>query len=268
MPGINKEILHSVVRLRMVFVDDALNVKNVGATGFWLQTNQGNKIIVTNRHNLDAKLKLGSATTFELKKFEVELREHRDTQYFPGRNYFEVDLSDNPVRFMDLDDCAIIANPQFDQTTDGYGYTLFREEDIADSDFFKDKLQVMDTVSFFGYPENWYDQKWVFPTSRTAFIASLPLLDFTHVDVITGRTCLVSGMSFGGNSGSPIMSHRKSFAPPDGKENAEYAPAKLIGIMSGHWWDEAPVNGMFAHSGLSYFTKSTALLNLIRRLGL
>ncbi len=39
------------------------------------------------------------------------------------------------------------------------------------------------------------------------------------------------------------------------------APAKLIGIMSGHVWDQPSDEEV--HSGISYFTKSTAILDLI-----
>jgi hypothetical protein len=42
-----------------------------------------------------------------------------------------------------------------------------------------------------------------------------------------------------------------------------YAPSKLIGIMSGHMWNEKNDKDPYEHSGLSYFTRSISILDLI-----
>jgi hypothetical protein len=57
--------------------------------------------------------------------------------------------------------------------------------------------------------------------------------------------------------------HRKWKLEVSGAEQNSYVKPKVLGIMSGHWWDEEPPEGMFYHSGLSYFTRSTAILELI-----
>jgi hypothetical protein len=75
---------------------------------------------------------------------------------------------------------------------------------------------------------------------------------------------LVSGLSFSGSSGSPVFNHPKGSSPGGNVVDRSYVPSKIIGIMSGHFWenpDDPPE--MFRHSGLSYLTQSTAILALI-----
>ncbi|MFX9181044.1 hypothetical protein ABTN76_20040, partial [Acinetobacter baumannii] len=80
-------------------------------------------------------------------------------------------------------------------------------------------------------------------------------------------TCLVTGLSFGGSSGSPVFTYEVGFNCPEGiKYSGRYVEPKLIGIMSGHWFDKIPEK--FNHKGISYFTKATSILSLIADYGL
>ena len=69
---------------------------------------------------------------------------------------------------------------------------------------------------------------------------------------------LFRSLSFSGSSGSPVISHEKGIPGISG-----YVEPKILGIMSGHWWDEEPESGMFFHSGLSYFTRVTSIRELV-----
>jgi hypothetical protein len=97
-----------------------------------------------------------------------------------------------------------------------------------------------------------------------ATLASIPAVEFRNDAVKTTEVMLVSGLSFSGSSGSPVLNQRKGIPPGGDINDPSYVPSKIIGIMSGHFWenpDDAPE--MFRHSGLSYLTKSTAILALI-----
>jgi len=59
-----------------------------------------------------------------------------------------------------------------------------------------------------------------------------------------------------------VLLHQKGI-PPGDIVDPMYAPPTILGIMSGHWWDVAKEPEMFRHSGLSYFTRSTSILELV-----
>ncbi|MBS0621647.1 MAG: hypothetical protein JSR80_01650 [Verrucomicrobia bacterium] len=78
---------------------------------------------------------------------------------------------------------------------------------------------------------------------------------------------------FEGGSGSPVFSSARGLriqADQGFVETADYCPQKLIGFMNGHLQSKiekesfAPKEDQFMrHSGLSYFTKITALRRLL-----
>jgi hypothetical protein len=164
-------------------------------------------------------------------------------------------------------------------------YGCFSFGDIANEEFFKNNLNVMDNASFIGFPGKgghpWYDTFWNLAIARTVNIASHPAVPFTNKEIKTSDVMLVSGLSFSGSSGSPVLSHSKlsgaavpyltgaqepsqlqySFIPIIRWINNNITYPKLIGIMSGHWEEDASSllggNGksgsdVFHHSGLSY----------------
>jgi hypothetical protein len=168
--------------------------------------------------------------------------------------------------------------------------------DIANEEFFKYNLNVMDNASFIGFPGKrglrWYDDSWNLAIARTVNVASHPAKPFLNEGIKTSDVMLVSGLSFSGSSGSPVLSHTKLgvAAVPEltrAQEPSQWQAClnqtirsinnnitypKLIGIMSGHWDEDANSSpggkcksgaDVFRHSGLSYFTRSTAILDLL-----
>jgi hypothetical protein len=125
---------------------------------------------------------------------------------------------------------------------------------------------MMDLVSFIGFPgsgkSKWWDHAWHSPVARLASLASSPHQPFSNPSIPTADTVLVAGLSFSGSSGSMVILHQKGI-PPGDIVDPTYAPAMIVGIMSGHWWEAAQEPEMFSHSGLSYFTRSTAILPLL-----
>ena len=83
---------------------------------------------------------------------------------------------------------------------------------------------------------------------------------------------MASGLSFEGGSGSPVFSSQRGMKinTDNGSVESGYCPQKLIGIMTGHLQFEQEKElldrkqELFTrHSGLSYFTKFTALRELL-----
>ena len=97
------------------------------------------------------------------------------------------------------------------------------------------------------------------PIARIAHIASNPLGAFSNKYLrISQNATLVTGLSFAGNSGSIVI------LPDEGMKgittsNSKYRASKCLGIMSGHL-QEADLS----HSGLSYFTRSSAIHDILR----
>lgn len=235
------------------------------ASGFWLLTVDDHVVFVTNRHNVDPALKHGSGTPFKLTEVDLQVRGAID-----GRvGFHPVTNLRTAIWCASSADCAVIVDPALATGQRLDVGRIFREEDLAGEALFP-TLQITDGASFIGYPglrgRPWWDQAAELPIARIATIASIPTTEYRNDAVKTTDVMLVSGLSFSGSSGSPVFSHPKGNAA-SGEGNVagrSYVPSKIIGIMSGHFWenpDDPPE--MFRHSGLSYLTKSTAILALI-----
>jgi hypothetical protein len=233
------------------------------ASGFWLLTPDDHVLFVTNRHNLDPALKHGFGTPFRLTAVELQVRGTVDGE----AGFHRVTNLPTATWCASSADCAVIADPVFDSGPPLDSERIFREADLAEEALFPE-LQITDGASFIGYPgfrgRPWWDQVAELPIARVATIASIPTTEFRNDAVKTTDVMLVSGLSFSGSSGSPVFNQPKGFPSGRTLEERSYVPSKIIGIMSGHFWenpDDPPE--MFRHSGLSYLTKSTAILTLI-----
>lgn len=289
MSGIRQDVLFGVTRISTTFADESgINVKFGVGSAFWLKTKRGKIVLVTNRHNLEPSIRFPKNPELKTHSIEIELRRqssgdgdelHRPLQ--PETRFFKVNGSKTGIFVVGNTDCGIVV-PEYNESPEGFGEcSLFSESDLADEEFFLKVLKSSDLASFIGFAgkrrffwddekSEWWDQKWSLPISRPAFISSYPGLDFHHNEIPLKDVVLVSGLSFSGSSGSPVLSHQKSIWILDSKPTLGAFDSKLIGIMSGHWWgentDEVPP--MFRdyrqHSGISYFTRSTSILHLIQ----
>jgi len=277
MSGINKAVIFAVTRLKVRF-EDGLNAPiAISGTGFWIKSNRNKQLLITNKHNLDPKLKLGSATRYSLTHVEVQLRKIGLNQHFEETEFVPISNVANCIKFSSNADCAIIVEPQYVNRPVDYSHNNIMQNDIAEQSLLNDKVQMMDIASFVGFPGDnrteWWDQRWNLPVARLVNISSWPSIPYTNVDVITADTMLVSGLSFSGSSGSPLFLHQKGLKPTTGDiiiNDDNYVEPKILGIMSGHWWlDEANTPQLFKrHSGLSYVTRSTSILDLINQYSL
>ncbi len=108
------------------------------------------------------------------------------------------------------------------------------------------------------------------PIARIAYIANESSKPYNNSAIKTSDVTLVSGLSFGGSSGSPVILMPKGIGIPT--SFSPHVIPKIIGIMSGHARDilldpRIPENSsplLSAYSGLSYYTRSTSILELLQ----
>lgn len=265
MSGINPLFLFAITQIRSTFRDSIGNSKSSLGTGFFLRSEAGTPIFVTNRHNLDPSLKLSS--DYSLVSASVLLRRHDGTKFTSATQFFEVDLSTTQIIHSRHADVSALVAPSFIRRLPEYQfYTINRQKNLADQTLFETKVFMMDLVSFLGYPgtasSQWWDLTWNTPIARLASLASWPHVPFSNPQIPTADITLVSGLSFSGSSGSLVMLHEKGI-PPGDIVDPMYTPPTIIGIMSGHWWEPSEEPQMFRHSGLSYYTRSTAISDLL-----
>lgn len=280
MVGIEQNIVFGINRIKIVFADKVGNYKDGIGTGFWIGV-KDQRIFITNKHNVDPTLKFGD-TELELFSIHIELRklyiqEDESVDELSKTDFFEVKNFENSLKISKNADCAILVAPEFELPE---GYEVFILPDrykLADDNFLRMHVHLMDPVSFIGFPGSkgkdlWYDTEWNLPIARNASIASFTWKSFRNDSIKTEDVILVSGLSFNGSSGSPVFLHQKGIDPSligrndpylSNVPDFPYVPPSIIGIMSGHFIDIDQTPAMFNHSGLSYFTTSKSIWELI-----
>lgn len=274
MAGINQDIAFAVTQIRTGFADDIGNSVSGVGTGFFLRTHAGPVVFVTNRHNLDPELnpkalcRLGPSRA--LRRVELRLREHDSSTQLPKARteFVALQMTGSPIVHSPDADVSLVVAPAFDNKPQDFGFNSINERELATKEDLQQLTSMADLVTFIGYPGGagnspWWDTAWSLPIGRLAGLASRSDLPFSNPAIKTADVTLVSGLSFNGSSGSPVVLHRKH-APAIGSPDRP-APPMVVGLMSGHWWDPESEPSMFRHSGLSYFTRATAIRALFAR---
>lgn len=152
----------------------------------------------------------------------------------------------------------MIIGPKIDKK-DGLGIvtdSFFPYELMAKAADFENKLSVCDFLAFPGYPE-WHDQLEGRPILRTGTISSDPRRNYSSDGHSMGDCIAFEAFSYGGSSGSPIIAVQKGPKPGTGILFPGFRELLVIGINAGHLLHEN-----IGHSGISYFYKSTAILEI------
>jgi hypothetical protein len=278
-------LISNCITLLQIELSDKLNpAKKIYGTAFWVKSRDGKVVLVTNKHNLDPSLKNKELANHRILKIEVQLREKNEKGYVSEREFFEIDLSQLNGKAHPASDVAILIQPGF-KTKRKAELELYQDyfpyDELANQAFFIEKMAMLDPVAFIGFPQTWYDTARKSPIARVAYLANNPMEPFSNPEIRTEDVLLVSGLSFGGSSGSPVILLPKGLDLRGGRGitvESSYIPGKLIGIMSGHCRDilldpripseddrfsSAPKTLLAPYSGLSYFTRSTSILDLL-----
>jgi Trypsin-like peptidase domain len=237
--------LNSAYRIEVEHTDDVGTVKSGAATGFVLTANNRAGYIVTNRHvvDLDYRRQDRRYANFAMTSFRITGRRSDDSIYtfrlHPDANFYHHDEYENDV-------VMIEPNIYFDgpAEADRQIHWHYGIEHLADDTAFEG-INPFDLICYAGFPDQ-HDKLGDRPIVRSGRIASDPRYDYSWDRNPHGRCVAYDGFSYGGASGSPV------FAPPGSRNGF------LVGVNAGH------VPHSYGHSGISYFYKSTVLIDIIR----
>lgn len=185
-----------------------------------------------------------------------------DTNAVPTERFIaDIDLTKSSPRFPNdyFEDVAVIVQPTL-HVRGGRSHEIaffINHAELADDAWIAANLWVCDFVAFPGFPP-WHDKLAQRPILRTGTISSDPRVHYSDEPIPKGRRVAYEAFSFGGSSGSPV------FAPPRGIQGGAgvkvegFRDGRLIGVNAGHL-----MAAQGGHSGVSYFIKSSAILELL-----
>lgn len=130
---------------------------------------------------------------------------------------------------------------------------------LATENWISEKMSVCDYIAYPGFPD-WYDRQNNTPIFRMGTIASDPRMNYSSIiGAPISSQIAYEGFSSGGASGSPVFAVQRGFKTGSGISAPKdfYREVKVIGINAGHF------SNQIGHSGISYFYKSSVILNII-----
>lgn len=247
-----KQFLYAAYKVEAEYSDKIGTKKLCVATAFILEVGKGIPWIITNRHVIDLDYKKSTAKykDFELSGLNITGRRPDDTTYTIRLHkdikiYFHEDIENDVV--------LIEAKVHSDETESFHWH--FGMEHLADTKVFE-TINPFDLICYSGFPDQ-YDKLGSRPIIRSGRIASDPQYNYSWNSKPQGQCVAYEGFSSEGASGSPI------FAPPRGMRGIPNSRhGYLIGVNAGH------ISHTTGHSGISYFYKSTVILEIIEKYSL
>lgn len=268
--GLNNNFLYSALQINVIFSDDLGNQKSKLGTAFFVRNKEEKICLLTNRHMVDLTYKCKKQDRTNLEKYSItqiillgkrknpapELAPIEEQIFLPVPNQkitFPADYDNDVASFNNLQVRKIEGMEAVSDFFIPYNF-LATKNDI------NTKLSVCDFVAFPGFPE-YHDQKGKRPIFRTGTISSDPRTSYSYRDSVNGACIAYEAFSIGGSSGSPVFAMQKGFTGAVTITGSR--ELMLIGINAGHinLCDEE--GSTKSHSGMSYFYKSSVILELI-----
>lgn len=256
--GINKQVLYSAVRVECKFKSiESQKNKVTSGTAFFCKIKE-TLMLVTNRHVVDPSYRHRKYGEFELSSLTLTGRLHAD-ELVKMSVILPVAILFHPSHYNDI---AVIKCNHLKVAAESEVRVdyFIPESMIARAEDFQSDIEICDFVAFSGYP-TWYDRVEDRPLLRVGTIASDPSKNYHFGEgenAIEGDCVAYEAFSYGGSSGSPVFALQKGLQPGIGVKFEAYRPARFIGINGGH----LPSSDS-AHSGLSYFYRSSLLFDFV-----
>jgi hypothetical protein len=261
--GLSNDALYSAIQIKSIFFRESTGeTASVDGTGFFVHNKHKKFCLLTNRHVLDFGYKTKDyrkTSGFSLEKIEITAfasDEDASPREMPRvRITGTLDGDKNSVMFSSdyENDVAVMVDPRFRFDRQDVRFDYFVGHGLlANEAWISEKISVCDFVAFPGFPP-WHDKAEGRPIFRTGSISSDPRSKYSYSGEPEGDRVAYEAFSFGGSSGSPVFSFRKS-----GVEANTFTEVRLIGINAGHLNHE-----YMQHSGISFFYKSSVILEMI-----
>lgn len=264
--GLNNNFLYSALQIEVIFSDEIGNKKSRLGTAFFVNNKKEEICLLTNRHMVDFPYKSAEKERDDLEKYSISKilltgkRKHAQQELAPIEEQIFSIIPNQKIIFpSDYDnDVASFNNVQVDKIENMETISDFfiPYKFLATESDINTKLSVCDFVAFPGFPE-YHDQKGKRPIFRTGTISSDPRVSYSYRDNVSGDCIAYEAFSIGGSSGSPVFAMQKGLigyvTTPGSRE------VMLIGINAGH----INLSETKSHSGMSYFYKSSIILDLI-----
>ena len=260
--GLSNEFLYSAKRI-VTYWNTTKGLIESSGTGFFV--NKGDEIfLVTNRHVVELSYSRPEYAGATLHQFLVEGYECAEVGKLPSQ-YSTIVIENvsefvfHPNRFNDI---ACLKNPKCDLSVSKTSTISLpiEYELLATNEEINTKLTVCDTIAYPGFPQ-WYDKKNGTPIFRMGTVASDPRVGYAcRITDPDADRVAYEGFSSAGASGSPVFAIQRGFPTGTGIKAPDgfYRKVMLVGINAGHFSDTQE-----HHSGISYFYKSSAILETI-----
>ena len=238
--------------------------RTVAGSGFWLGTDHVSRF-ATNRHLVDYEYKTGeSGRAYEISRMQIWSWKHAGPP-----QAIEIEQCSILVPESDRFDVAVIQVQRIAPSAGrGQMGTSVGEAYLADQAFESEHLEWGAQVTFASF-QAWHDRRLRKPIVRTGILASDPAGEFTFDQLDRERIHLLEAMSFAGSSGCPVFANARGVPVDSTLSGGNFRPAKVIGIMAGHFpasesRQAASAFPALPHSGLSYCHKASLIGDLIR----
>lgn len=251
-----RQLLYLAYKVEVVFTDSTGVSKAGTGTAFILAAGD-RPILVTNRHVVDLDY---NATDSRYKDFQLANLVLHGRLADDSRFSVELDAS-QAFHFHGAKENDVACLIDFRATKlPRKNFQLYHHnvvEGLATAEEFMTTIWPGDQVFFAGYPAI-HDQLDQRPILRAGIIASDPKYNYSTSGKYEGERVAYEAMSTPGASGSPV------YAPARGIDgiHENFRRDIIVGINAGH------ISAEFgAHSGMSYFIKSTVIREILREAG-
>ncbi len=258
--GINNRFLYTAKKVTCKFFNGTSEL-SINGTGFFV-VKSSDIYFLTNRHVVDAAYYDPKYIGYKLASLKIESYSSFNEEDIPTKmnNAEIINISNFKFHSDYGNDVACLKSPR----VEGEGFEIICHIDydmLANKNWINKKLNVCDNLAYPCFAE-WYDTENNTPIFRIGTIASDPRLNYSRTDLLSADRIAYEGFSSSGASGSPIFALQKGVRLGDGIQYVGnddfYREVKLIGINGGHFKSYEQ-----GHSGISFFYKSSCIVDLI-----
>lgn len=278
--GLNNDFLYSAYKLETYFLGkDNIEISPMRrGTCFFVVDKNNKPVLITNRHMIDPfynkKDKDLESKKYDITPFKIIISGiFKDKENMPTINKvfrvatcnqsFHSNYNNDVIALNNLGLYTVMPDDISHEpilSLDKNEIEFFIPYDfLANKEDFNTQFSICDFVAYPGFPDQEDNKR---PIIKTGTISSDPRFNYKFKDEIMGDCVAYEAFSFDGFSGSPVFALQKGIRVYPPLINTGFRDVKLIGVNAGHILTNTKTQNN-VHSGISYFYKSTTILDLI-----